>query len=678
MGTQSSKVSINTGGISRQRILELVRYGLYIFCFVGVFMHLIEYDNVLFQTKKDLQNMISMLFFVIIIMIAQRTKLFNLPSLIITVLFVVPAYLQTWRYFRDIPDMFPAELLDRIVLWIVLMIITDMIYTKRIRKLKQMNLTYLVMFCLSAFLMIVIREWKATSLNLVLLLLFFFVDFDKREWERIVRSLFAAGLVSFILCMILSFSLNPFVPGERWYGYFLNIGPFGLFLGLITVMAVISIFYVKEKYGRLHPLYFLSWIWLLAVLGAEVLNGTTTYLVGLLFLIATIFVYRFGKNTQSARIKRILILITLFLLFSVLTLFLVQVASDSESMRNSVESSAIGSSLKNYTTGVYKIIDKIAAFRDSVNGERADFIQSSALTFLHTFTSKRVGIINTFMRNTSFSAGYSGYMYHGYYAFNAHNQYAQHLYEYGYLAGGMFIIFLVFGFVLSCVGYVRSKSKTYLAPLLVMAMLLGLWMGERCPTYYPVTFFSLFLLAPVIVWKLPQKETEEVKETKKNRTAIIVMSILSSLLLCFFIMKLVRMNANDAKGVEQYAMISDEENVQILGFKYDADKIKTAAWGNRGYLVFPFRGVNTDDVLQLKFKAYCEGAEDVDVTVFYETQVYRIKVGNEPSEYFTEFKGIPEDNNLLFIIEGGDGLNSPVIISNIVLDNLGPKNSLEE
>ena len=57
-GTSSVKHSAGTekkNMPSKERVLELTRWGLYAFCFVGLLIHLTEYDNVFYQTSRDKQ-----------------------------------------------------------------------------------------------------------------------------------------------------------------------------------------------------------------------------------------------------------------------------------------------------------------------------------------------------------------------------------------------------------------------------------------------------------------------------------------------------------------------------------------------------------------------------------------------------------------------------------------------
>ena len=58
--------------VEKKRIFELIRVGLYTFCFIGLIVHFNEQENVVFETEKALQRDIALLFFAVILLILQQ------------------------------------------------------------------------------------------------------------------------------------------------------------------------------------------------------------------------------------------------------------------------------------------------------------------------------------------------------------------------------------------------------------------------------------------------------------------------------------------------------------------------------------------------------------------------------------------------------------------------------
>ena len=694
------KGQITFDKVSKQRVFELIRCGLYVLCFVGILIHLIEVDNSVFQTGKDEQNMIAMLLFAILLFVAQRVKLINWQSLAVTILYGVFVFYQTRMFYRFAPDLSSNVTTEKLTVWVLLMVITDMIVTKRIRDYSRMNLPLFAVFAISVALMAILGGEKSSVYNYICLLILFLVPIEKEEWDRIIRSLILAGIISFVITVILSEILNPFVPGVRWYGYFLNIGAFGEFLGLITALAVLSLVRIRKRFGRRNIRYVLALVWLLSVLAVVSLNGTTTYLLGAVLLAVVLLVFGSSKTGFPKLYLRMIALVIVILLGAIGILFIARIPVDSLPKNTDFANGPLGSLLRIALAGIYKIVDKILSFHDLINGARADYIQSSAMTFIHTFSSTRVGIFETFMKHTTFASGGGGLWYHGYFYPGAHNQFAQQLFEYGFLAGGVGILFTILAWISAIIGYIREKSDEYLAAMLLPAMMFGLWIGEVCTISYPITFFSLFVFAPVLAKPLP-KRTESIWPSKKSlrdltkqsRNAVFILSGCALFLSVFFIGKLIAVQDADVRDADKYITVSrtlegadpgkgsgnginpgTEEQTGgyvIMDSEYAAGNVKTAAWGGRGFAVIPFKGANRDDKLVLEFTACTDSEEPVRVKVCYEEEEEYITVTGAPQRYSVFYSGWPEDNNIVFVAEGGNGMQTSVRIGNVRVTNYG-------
>ena len=129
--------------VEKKRIFELIRVGLYTFCFIGLIVHFNEQENVVFETEKALQRDIALLFFAVILLILQQVKWLNWQSLVVTVAFAPAAVFNVLR-FSGSGDLLVPGILEQIALWLELMLITDMVVTKRVRRFRHFCRTMVI------------------------------------------------------------------------------------------------------------------------------------------------------------------------------------------------------------------------------------------------------------------------------------------------------------------------------------------------------------------------------------------------------------------------------------------------------------------------------------------------------------------------------------------------------
>ena len=675
-------MSITKEKISKERFFELFRFFIYIFCSVGIFMHLLEYDNSIYQTSKDTQNMYAMLFFLILALAAQRAVILNWQTLLVTVLYIPIAFYQARSFIAFAPDLSEYVILETIVIWLAIVLVTDMVVTKRARSLKETNVPIVAILALQTILIVLLFGKNAVAINYTLILLFFLIPLSGTEWSRIVRGVLTGSGFTFLAVVILSAILNPLQIGERWYGYFLNIGAFGEFLGLMTAFCVIALFLAKEKFGRKSIPYVLAWVCLALVIVAESFNGTTTYLAGLILLIAVLFVFgskKIGFKTLYVRISSMALVI---MIGAILFLFITQFFGSSIGLKERLDSSSGGIALKAAMSGVYKIVEKMAHFRDIVNGARADYIQSSAGTFLLTMSSARIGIFEKYLEHTSFGPNSGAVWHRGYLALGAHSQFIQTLFENGFLVGGLNILVFVGAWCSAIAGYVRQKSKTYFVPMVALTMMLGIWIGEVASINYPITFFSLLLAYPIFAEPLPKREKVSIKAimgNKKDRAVVLGFAAAMLFGICLFSCKLLMLNKSDRSGVEEYVILSKNETSKdeseayiVFNQGYVLDNAQCASWGDRGYVAVTYDSMGENHLMVLEFTAETANDTPVMLKICNNAQTEYVEVTSTTESYYALFRGVPDESCILFIIEGQNGLTKPVELSDIKLVDYGP------
>lgn len=121
----------------------------------------------------------------------------------------------------------------------------------------------------------------------------------------------------------------------------------------------------------------------------------------------------------------------------------------------------------------------------------------------------RLGIGYEFIRQTAWEASTGdGIQYGTYFAYNAHNQYVQALYVFGFFAGGTYILYVLSTWVLSIAECIKTRRNQFYLALILITVMVAMWLGERSTIYYPLTFVGLFAAYPILVNCLSSKKAE--------------------------------------------------------------------------------------------------------------------------------------------------------------------------
>lgn len=503
---------------SKKKVFDLIHIGLYTLCFVGVTFHLNEVDNMIRQTYKDRQSLIAMVFFMAAVWVMQKVRLINWQSLVTTLL-VVPFAVFGVITYSSSPDVYPNTILSYVVFWMAFMVVVDMVVTKRVRKIKGLSEGAFIFFCAMTALLMIYSHGYPVPYTYGYFIIVCLIPMEKRDWEKVLIGVLNAGVVSFIAITLMSFLVNPYFgidpvdfmrlnPEQhgRWYGYFLNIGCFGQYLGLNLVLSLGSMYYAKQKKGRLSVAYFLSVIWLLADLFLAVLNGTTNYAVGLILLLLVYFIFGWKKATGKGMVIRGVIVAVILAGLIIASLKGIQYVYSDEFDADAIIATIKNSPFAPVSSGAEYIVKKLAQTNELRDIKESAFPPRSVGRFLDYFSSSRLGISYEFLKKSTFQGTDGGgiqYYLGDYFAYNAHNQYVQVLYNYGFLAGGVHIIFAITLWIISIVMYRRTKKAEHFLPMTGITVMLGMWMGEMSDVYYSLTFF-VFLLALILFIKEPK------------------------------------------------------------------------------------------------------------------------------------------------------------------------------
>ena len=489
------------------------RMPIYAICFTGVLIFLSRYDNFKSETEKSIQSCIAYLFLLVIIMAMQKIELFNLHSLIVTVAFFPIAFFRSYAY-RLSTDLLPSSILSDVTLWLALLVIADMAATKRVRLFRSIRWPVFLIYMVAITLITLFSNSPGLSAFFYLLIICF-IPIDEKDWKEMIDGLLIAGFISFVYIVIASFVTNPFFgvseeafmeknPHQhgRWYGCFLNIGAFGQYLGLSTAMAIGSIYRCKDIKKKIVPLI-VSWIWLAASIFMAALNGTRNYMVAVALLLVILFIFGWRKATKKGVLIRLSIAATLLILAIVgVTAFGKYVISpeyNPEKVTQLIQKSPLGfasAGLKHTLQELNNVHNGGFAGYDGRN----IFPEKSVWRFFNAVSSNRVGIGRVFLENTNWKTGQTaGIQYGGYFAYNAHNQYIQSLYEYGFLAGAVYLLYAITSWIMIVFNAVKQKKTHLFISMVIITMMMGMWLGERSTITYPLTFVGLLLNVSMLV-----------------------------------------------------------------------------------------------------------------------------------------------------------------------------------
>lgn len=467
-------------------------------------------DSVGYQTLQSIYSSKALLYFALCMFILQKVKLFNIPSLVATVLYWP---LAIWFISTRItsPDLVSSDKPMLTALWILLLIVIDMIHTHRHNDLKQFYWLPFGMFLASALLRAYVVAHEYSSTAFLFFTVFFFIKIDSKEWERFIKCLVTGVFLSFAAIGYHSLTENTMDVG-RWSGCLLNITMFGIYLSFVFATSVFSLVYLRNKRRRLSVEYFASWAVLLADIAFSVMCGCRIMIVA--DVVVILFFMTFALTPQNNH-KRIII--RLLISVGILILLTVGLIAYGEYCANMPKEEYI-EYLNNHGASENGNI-RLSAYmmylcRKAFTAEPiATNFQHKWLLALDALSSQRISIWHIFLSNTSFYTGGVGYtLDSGYYAGNAHNTLIQYLYEYGYGIGLVACISFLTCWIGSIIKWFKIQKDELLINVFWGIALIVVMTTECLYIGFPPMFVFYILLARIIV-----KSDDELSErvTKK-------------------------------------------------------------------------------------------------------------------------------------------------------------------
>lgn len=490
------------------KVKEIIVSAIGVYFLAMTIIMLINGQNVLYQTLKDIQYARAFLMLAAFMFVIQRVRLINWQSLAVSVVYWPFGYM--FREARGFaPDLFNH---DKVVVWIVwlfLMIVVDMVVYKKYTSLEKFNKVSLVFFALMTFFLLFFRNGRNYPLVLLMAFIFYMIPMNLKRWNQVLNQICYGHLLAFVIVIVRSMLNNPEVNvgSGRWYGDFLNIGDFGLFLGSVAAVVIYQLYRIKNEKGR-KSVEYVVWLISLGVSTWAIFKVCTiTCLIGVFCILLMGFIVVRKENTIVDVVIRTLFVIIGLLIAGVAGFWALKGLANTDIeywTKQLLEGSVF---IKPFANVVYRAH---YMFSDSTNyAYSIMFEPGTIMNYLDLFTSSRLSIIKIFSERFNIAGNPSvGIQVGSYFAYNTHNTYAQAIFDYGYVGGGLYIGFLVYCTVASALKFIKERQNSMVFVCIWMAMLLGILLGESASLYYPIMVMTVLVMYPLIV--KVEKKNEEV------------------------------------------------------------------------------------------------------------------------------------------------------------------------
>ena len=431
--------------------MKWVHMVLYTLGFAGITICLNEYANGPLAEKAPVAYSIAIIIFLVLLWVMQGVKLINWQSLVVSCLFAAYAFffiksvsVETWGAFNH-----QMVILMVIEQWLLMMLLCDLLVSKKIRDNKGLVAWNFALLCVAGVFLLLNRNGRIMPATFLLFVLMSFLTVKKKEWELVTDSILLAGIIGFAVTTVFIFVGSPFSKDGGLF--FENNGGTGQFYGFNAALALVAMIRWGKKYERISAPYFTACIWLLASLILSFVKGGHSGIIGMV-LCGTVFaiVYPKGKDKKKLLVRAGVIVGFLLLLLVILLIV-------SHNMFFRIFFAPYANDLEMRQLVFHQMLENAAWGGASIDNLPNDW---EFLRFLH-------------------------------------NHYVYLVYEYGYLAGGIGILFVLATWGSSVMNYIRRRSDEYLLPVILGAMTIGIWANNLSGLYYPMTFFCILSMYPV-------------------------------------------------------------------------------------------------------------------------------------------------------------------------------------
>lgn len=473
-------------------------YILETLCLTGVLMFLQNMGDELYQTMRNLWVARGVCLFVIYMFIIQRVHLFNWQSLVASLVYLPIGYLYGTRYYGA-RDLFRCDAAVALSVWVLILIVVDMTVYKKVNQAHKFRKTMLAMYALMAFLMAFCRNGRTDPIIFPVFFVFYFIPLDRERWKRIIYQFCTAWILCFGYRFVYSMIKNPEVAKiGRWYGCFLNIGDFGVFMVAVVVVLLYMMLFIKTTYGRKSISYVAAAALMVPVIWTVFRVCTITMFIGIGCALAMCFIILKREVTARRVVIRsaaVLISIPILVMCGLLFLRMLTLADKKYWVDVLKNGSTFMKPIADLIRRAHSVFDRARTFADC-----GVFEEGTLINYLDLVTSGRLSLIKSYAKYFGVCGTDNiGLQVGTFYAYGTHTTYTQFIFEYGYVGGGMFLIWFAYSIIQSIKQYLRSRKIEDVLLCIWLAMAAGVFLGEMIYLVSPIIFFTMILIYPLMI-----------------------------------------------------------------------------------------------------------------------------------------------------------------------------------
>ena len=473
-------------------------YILETLCLTGTLMFLQNMGDEMYQTMRNLWVARGVCLFVIYMFIIQRVHLFNWQSLVASLVYLPIGYLYGTRYYGA-RDLFRCDAAVALAVWVLILIVVDMAVYKKANQMHKFRKTMLGVYAMMAFLMAYCRNGRTDSIIFPVFFVFYFIPLDRERWKRIIYQFCTAWILCFGYRFVYSMIKNPEVAKiGRWYGCFLNIGDFGVFMAAVVVVLLYMMLFIKTTYGRKSIPYVAAAALMVPVIWTVFRVCTITMFIGIGCALVMCFIILKRDVTAKGVVIRsvaVLISIPILVMCGLLFLRMLTIADKKYWVDVLKNGNTLMKPIADLIRRAHSVFDRARTFADS-----GVFEEGTLINYLDLVTSGRLSLIKSYAKYFGIvGTDNMGLQVGTFYAYGTHTTYTQFIFEYGYIGGGMFLIWFAFSMIQSVKQYLRSREIEEILLCIWLAMAAGVFLGEMIYLVSPIIFFTMILIYPLMI-----------------------------------------------------------------------------------------------------------------------------------------------------------------------------------
>ncbi len=444
-------------------------------------------DSMIYQTHKDAAMAKGVLAIMVIIFMLQKVRLINLPSLI-TIAIYIPVLNSFLSIYRESPDLLAIYKPNGVTYLLGILMLVDFVCYKKVNPLRNIKPLPLVLY-LGMIFVLLTHNNAGTGVYFVVPLLFLYMtDMTEDEWQNTVERLCDGVLLSYIVVFYRSFTEFYPYDTERFYGCFTNIGLFGAFLTCVFMVFLYRFYSIRNTRGIKSPLYWVHWILFISLIYLMLLVNTITMVIGIFVALVVYLVYSRKKVTKEY-LFRVHVLLLIIVALGVVSFVGINYYANHSTVLEQLAYKT-GDGLL-YST-LYRILACVGG-RQVIGGGLDQY--EGALYAINELSSGRLYIWDCYSEFFNLFGNVEGGVLVGEQTIiNAHNEFVQAIYRYGYIGSMLYFSVYLYGLWNSVLNYVRYEQKTKLFEFMWLCGMIAVWMGERNSITYPITFIGAMLL----------------------------------------------------------------------------------------------------------------------------------------------------------------------------------------